>query len=202
MATAWRPCPTSSSACSVARVEEIVPGVLHWAAFRETIGQPVQSYYLVEARALIDPMLPEAGVEAFEGRPAPERILLTNRHHYRDSDHFREAFGCPVLCHEAGLHEFEDGPQVDGFAFGDEVAPGVVAREVAAICPEETALHLPAARAMSFADGLVRYGGELAFVPDHLLGEDPEAVKRGLRAAFTRLLEHDFDHLLVAHGDP
>ena len=183
-------------------MNEILPGVLHWSAFRETIGQPVQSYYLVEARALVDPMLPDGGTAAFEGKPAPERILLTNRHHYRDGHRFREAFGCPVLCHEAGLHEFEGGPEVRGFAFGDEVAPGVVAREVAAICPEETALHAPALGAMCFADGLIRYGGELGFVPDHLLGDDPEAVKRGLRGSFRRLLEHDFDNLLVAHGEP
>jgi hypothetical protein len=188
--------------CSLARVNEILPGVLHWTAFRETIGQPVQSYYLVEARALVDPMLPEGGVEAFADRPAPERILLTNRHHYRASDPLREAFGCPVLCHEAGLHEFEGGPDVDGFSFGDEVAPGVIAREVAAICPEETALHAAGPGAMCFADGLIRYGGELGFVPDDLLGDDPEEVKRGLRAAFRGLLQHDFDRLLVAHGDP
>ena len=183
-------------------MKEILPGVLHWTAFRETIGRPVQSYYLVESRALVDPMLPDGGADALGDRPAPERILLTNRHHYRDSDRFREAFDCPVLCHEAGLPEFQGGPEVDGFSFGDEVAPGVIAREVAAICPDETALHATAAGAMCFADGLIRYGGELGFVPDQLLGDDPDEVKRGLRASFRRLLEHEFDSLLVAHGDP
>jgi hypothetical protein len=45
-------------------------------------------------------------------------------------------------------------------------------------------------------------GRGLSFVPDELMGEDPEAVKRGLLAAFARLLELDFDALLLAHGDP
>jgi hypothetical protein len=34
------------------------------------------------------------------------------------------------------------------------------------------------------------------------MGDDPEAVKRGLRDAFAELLERDFDHLLFAHGTP
>ena len=41
-----------------------------------------------------------------------------------------------------------------------------------------------------------------AFVPDPLLGDDPEAVKRGLRAAYRRLLALEWDQLLLAHGHP
>jgi hypothetical protein len=132
-------------------------------------------------------------------------ILLTNRHHYRHSGRFQEAFDCPVFCHEAGLHEFAGGPEVKGFSFGEEVAPNIVALEVGAICPEETALHLVDANggALAFADGLIRYGdGSLGFVPDLLLGDDPEAVKRGLRGSLHRLLGQRFEHLLFAHGSP
>ena len=32
--------------------------------------------------------------------------------------------------------------------------------------------------------------------------DDPERDKAGLRAAYRRLLELDFDLLLLAHGDP
>ena len=54
-----------------------------------------------------------------------------------------------------------------------------------------------------FADGIVREGsGPLAFVPEKFLGEDPKAVKQGLKAAFRSLLDRDFDHLLLAHGEP
>jgi hypothetical protein len=185
-------------------MDELLPGVFHWTAYHEGIRQDVHSYFLAGPRALIDPLAPAEGLGWFEGERRPERILLTNRHHYRHSDRFVEAFGCPVLCHEAGLHEFADGPEVEGFAFGDEVAPGVVAREVAAICPEESALHVLESDAMAFADGVIRDPeGELAFVPDFLLGDDPEDVKEGLRAAFRRLCEeHEFDSLLLAHGEP
>ena len=184
-------------------MEEIVPGVWHWTAYHEGIRQEVHSHFLTGPRALLDPMLPAEGLEWFEGERRPERILLTNRHHYRQSGRFVEAFGCPVLCHEAGLHEFEGGPDVEGFSFGEEVGPGVTAVEVAAICPEESALHLPEASLLSVADGVIRVGGELSFVPDYLLGDDPEGVKDGLGAAYGRICERlEFDNLVLAHGEP
>ena len=184
-------------------MDEIIPGVFHWTAYHEGIGMQVHSAFARDSGTLIDPMLPDGGVEAVERLGRPERIVLTNRHHYRHSEAFVDAFGCPVLCHEAGLHEFEGGPAVEGFAFGDELAPGVRALEVAGITPEETALRLDAGPgALAFADGVIRDGDRLAFVPDGLLGDDPEAVKRALRAALRRLLDEDFDALLMAHGAP
>jgi hypothetical protein len=184
-------------------MDEIRPGILYWTAFHEGIGLDVSSYYLTDAATLIDPMTPPGGLDALAAVRAPERIVLTNRHHLRHSPRFVQEYGCTVMCHEAGLHEFEDGPAVEGFRFGDELAPGVTAVEVDAICAEETALHIDTAEGiLAFADGLVRWEGELRFVPDHLLGDDPEDVKQGLLRAYRKLLDHDFDSLLFAHGEP
>jgi glyoxylase-like metal-dependent hydrolase (beta-lactamase superfamily II) len=189
-------------------VNEVLPGVFHWTAFHERIKLDVSSYYIDPLDAggatLVDPMLPEGGLDWLRERGAPERIVLTNRHHYRHSARLVEAFGCPVLCQRSGLHEFEGAPAVAPFDFGDELAPGISALEVGAICSEETALHIRAGEgALAFADGLVRFpGAGVGFVPDYLLGDDPERVKRGLLDALRRLLEHDFDHLLFAHGEP
>jgi hypothetical protein len=179
-------------------MEEIQPGLLHWTAYRDTIGADVHSYLHVPSGTVIDPMEPPEGLDAL---PRPERAVLTNRHHYRHSDRFREAFGCPVLCHEAGLHEFPDGG-VEGFRWGDELAPGVTALEVGVLCPEETAVHL--GDALGFADAMIRgRHGELGFVPDFLLGDDPAAIRQGLRERFRALAETvEFDALLLAHGDP
>lgn len=184
-------------------MNEIAPGILHWKAFHEGIGFDVSSYFVERGATLIDPMLPPAGVEAFRGRE-PEVILLTNRHHYRHSDRFVEAFGCPVRCHEAGLHEFEGGPDVEGFAFGDDVANGILALEVGVLTPEETVFHVDSGpRALSFGDALINEPDEgLGFVPDKYMGDDPEGVRAGLRDSFRRLLAHDFDALLIAHGEP
>jgi hypothetical protein len=188
-------------------MKEILPGVFHWTAYHERIRQPVSSYSVTHAggaATLIDPMLPEGGLESLRGPGVPERIVLTNRHHLRHGERIVQEFGCPVLCQRFGLHEFEEGPSVEPFDFGDELAPGITALEVGAICDEETALHLQAGDgALAFADGLVHYRARApGFVPDPLLGDDPEAVKRGLRQSFAGLLDLEFDHLLFAHGPP
>jgi hypothetical protein len=182
-------------------VKEIRPALYHWKAVHPKIGIEVSSHYVADSGTLIDPMLPPGGIDWFGGS-APARIVLTNRHHYRQSDELRGEFGIPVLCHEAGLHEFEGGADVEGFRFGAELAPAITALEVGAICPEETALHIELHDGLlAFADGLIHHG-RLGFVSDRLLGDDPEGVKRGLRESLARLLERDFDSLLFAHGDP
>lgn len=187
-------------------MQELAPGIFHWTAFHDGIRQDVHSYYVPAAAALIDPMEPAEGLDWFGARETPERILLTNRHHYRHSGRFVDRFGCNVFCQRAGLHEFEGGPAVKGFRDGDEVAPGIVAHEVGSLCPEESALHVQhGPGALSVADGVVRWrkGDPLGFVPEFLLGDNPESVKAGLAAAYRRLAgELDFDLLLMAHGDP
>jgi hypothetical protein len=185
-------------------MREIAPGIWHWTAFHEGIRSRVSSYYVQPSRVVIDPMLPEAdGLDWFAERGV-DRILLTNRHHYRHSDRFTAALGCPVLCHEAGLHEFEGGPDVQGFSFEEQVANGIVAREVGVLCPEETALHIcHDAGAMALADSVINWPETgLGFAPDRYIGDDPEAIKRGLRASLRNLLRHEWDTLAVAHGDP
>ncbi|HWF75077.1 MAG TPA: hypothetical protein VG186_17140 [Solirubrobacteraceae bacterium] len=184
-------------------MREISPGLWHWTAHHHHIGKAVSSYYLTGERVLFDPLIPAEGLDWFEEHGAPEHILLSNRHHHRDSWLVREAFGSTVHCPASGVHELEGRGPVEPFAFGDELPGAVVAHEVDAICPDETALHLTAHRALACADGVVRWTGEdeLAFVPDALMDE-PERTKAGLRDAYRRLLALDFDHLLLAHGHP
>lgn len=187
-------------------MNEILPGVLHWVTVHDHINMPVSSYYLdgPAGASVIDPRVPDAGLDWFAGRSRPEDVFLTNRHHYRHSGLFVEAFGSRVWCHGDGLHEFTGGEEVAAYEPGQPLPGGVEVLEIGSICPDEIALHIPWARAVSVADGLVRadFDGPLGFVPDFLLGDDAAAVKRGLVAAFGRLLERDFDHLLFAHGAP
>jgi hypothetical protein len=182
---------------------EIAPGVWHWTARRERIGMDVSTYYLEGERVVIDPMIPPAGVEWFEDHGHPEHAVLSNRHHDRDAWQLSEAFGCTIQCIRNGLHELEDRGPVTAFDFGDELPGGIVVHEVDAICPDETALHIPRHRALACADGAVRWqpGGPLQFVPDYLM-DDPEQTKRGLLDAYRKLLTLDFDLLLLAHGEP
>lgn len=182
---------------------ELAPGLWHWTARHPHIGADVSSYYLLSERVLIDPMIPPEGLGWFEQHGAPQDLLLTSRHHDRDGWRLHESFGSTVHCVRNGLHELEGRGPVEAFDFGDELPGGVVAYEVDAICPDETALHIPRHRALACADGVVRSGRDaaLGFVPDWLM-DDPEETKRGLRDAYRRLLELDFDLLLLAHGAP
>jgi hypothetical protein len=187
-------------------VREICPGVFHWTAFHNGIGIDVDSYFLAPLGVLFDPMTPPGGVEALRGDTRPHTILLTNRHHYRQSDRFVAAFGCRVLAPRAGMHEFTADQSVEPYDPGDELSGGVVAHEVGALCADECALHHPGLRLLACADGIFRGDGgaePLGFVPDEYMGDDPVAVKRGLVASYQRLATQlEFDHLLLAHGRP
>lgn len=182
-------------------MREIAPGLFHWQARHPNIGADVSSYYLRDERVLIDPMEPEEGVGWFRDSGPPEHVLLSNRHHYRDSGKFVDAFGCSVRASRPGMHEFTSGEPVEPFDFGDELPGGVHAHEAGAICPDDSALHIPAKSALVVADGVVSYGG-LGFVPEEHLGDDVEGVKRAIRESYRRLLDLDFDNLLLAHGEP
>ena len=181
-------------------MNEIIPGVLHWTAPHPNIKVDVSSHFVTASRTLIDPIVPEGGLEL---GTRPERIVLSTRHHTRSS----EEFDCPILCHEAGLHEFENGgPEVQGYNWGDQLAPDVKVLEVDAISPDESALLIDAGPgALLVADAVMHYGEDLHFVPDEYMvdeGDDPEPVKAAMREALAKLLDQPFDALLFAHGNP
>lgn len=188
-------------------MDEIAPGVFDWTTLHEGIGQPVHSHYLAETGIVLDPRVPAEGLDWFAAHGPPACVVLTNRHHLRHSAAFAERFGCPVLAHEAGLHDLPADGSIAPFAFGDELAPGVVAHEVGVLCPEETAVHAAPRDGrhgvLVLADCVVRWDGALGFVPDALLGDDPEAVKRGIADRLLALCDElDFEVLLLGHGAP
>jgi len=182
-------------------VEEILDGIYHWKAKHPNIGLEVGCHFVAGSGTAIDPLLPDEGIEWFD-QHRPQRIVLSTRHHLRHAPELAERFDCPILCHESGLYEFEDGPAVEGFAFGDRLAEDVVALEMDSISPDDTTLLIEAGGgALLFADAVIHYGG-LGFVPDNLIGDDPEGVKARVRGRCAALLDWDFAHLLFAHGEP
>lgn len=184
-------------------MKEVLPGVRAWKVVHPNLEAEVTSHWVPTSGAVIDPLLAEPGdIDAFREQP-PDRVLLSNRHHLRSSEQFASELGCSIHCHSAGLHEFSDGPEVQGFEFGDEIAPGIEALEVGAITEEETGILIRDAKAIVIADALMNYG-ELGFVPDRYIGDDPDAVKKAICESLLRLLDsdHDFDNLLFAHGEP
>jgi hypothetical protein len=186
-------------------VKEILPGVFHWTTYHEGIGQDVHSYYVSAAdpACLIDPRVPAEGIGWFKRHESPANIYLTNRLHYRHSKRFAIYYGAEVWCHKEGLHAFGRDKKVTGFGHGDGLPGGVLALKVGVLCPEETAFYIPLGKGiLSIGDAIIRDDGDLEFVPDYLMGDDPEGVKRGLKKVFTSHLTRNFDAMLFAHGEP
>jgi hypothetical protein len=182
-------------------MRELLPGLFHWYAIHPNHRMQVSCHYCAGSGTLFDPLLPDEGIEWFDEH-RPQRIVLSTRHHLRHSEQIADRFGCPILAHHDGLHEFEDGPDVKGFEFGDDLAPDVRALTMDAISPDDTVLRIDAGEgALLFADSVVNHG-DVGFVSDRLIGDEPERVKALIRERVSALLDEDFDHLLFAHGDP
>jgi hypothetical protein len=182
-------------------MREIFPGVFHWSTFHEPIHTRVSSYYVQPAAVVIDPKVPEGGLDVLPGKPAG--VLLTSGHHHRDAQQFANAFGIPIRVSRDAADYLGGSLELEVFEDGAEVAPGVTAIHIGELSDDEGAFHIAVAdSAIALADGVIRYRGELGFVPDELIGDDPERVKAKLKLAFKRLLDRDFENLLFAHGDP
>ena len=181
-------------------MKEIAPGLRWFTALRESIGMQVSSYWLPEERVVIDPMVPEEGLEAFDDAP-PEHVLLTNRHHDRGAWDYVERFGCAVHCVRQGLHELEGRGEVTPFDFGDELPGAIDGVRGRGDLPRRDGAAHPRPR----RPGLRRRRRALrraALRPRRSHGR-PEDTKAALRAAYAHLAETlEFDNLLVAHGDP
>src|SRR3954470_4663536 len=97
-------------------IQETIAGVHHWTAFHPAVKERVSSYYVEPAGALIDPMVPDEGLEWFESRAVrPQQVVLTNHHHWRDSDRFVDAFGCLVRCPFPALELLGEGRTAEPF---------------------------------------------------------------------------------------
>ncbi len=145
-------------------------------------------------------MLPRREGPDWVGREV-RHVVVTICLHTRSTT----AFGLPIRAPRLGLHRWEGrdlGVDVEPYDDGDEVAPGVRAIQVGAISPDDFALHIDAGPGvLAFGDGIIRYG-EIGFVRDYLMGDDPEGVKRRTIEVLRSLLDLEFDALLFAHGQP
>jgi len=178
-------------------MEEIAPGILHWQAVHPNLGVDVSSYWLPDLRTLLDPIAVPEEVEGVQ------HILLSCRHHVRDSLEARTRFAATVRAPRTGMHDYPEDMPIVPYDFGESLAGGAVTPyEVGGLSPDETALHIPAVNALAVADGAIRYGRDLDFVPDRYM-DDPEQDKADLKHGLGELAERlDFDVLLLAHGKP
>jgi glyoxylase-like metal-dependent hydrolase (beta-lactamase superfamily II) len=178
-------------------MEQLTPGIWHWTAPHPNIGVEVSSYWIPGLKLLLDPLAVPDEVEDVDC------ILLSCRHHVRDSIEAGERFDATIQAPRPGMHDYGDDTPIQPYDFSDPLVGGeVMAHEVGGLSPDETALHIPSVSALSIADGAIRYGDELHFVPDQYM-DDPETDKADLKRGFGELADQlDFDVLLLAHGTP
>jgi glyoxylase-like metal-dependent hydrolase (beta-lactamase superfamily II) len=180
-----------------AAMEEIAPGIRHWQAVHPNLGIDVSAYWLPELKLLLDPIAVPEEVDGVE------HILLSCRHHTRDSLEAAERFGATIRAPRTGMHDYPDETPIQPYDFGEPLLGGAVtAHAVGGLSPDETALHIPSVNALSIADGAIRYREDLDFVPDQYM-DDPDKDKADLKRGFGELADQlDFDVLLLAHGKP
>ena len=181
-------------------MRQIVPDVQTWSVFAPDKGYAFNGYAISteEGTVLIDP--PEPGEDGFGTLDLLEPfagVWLTNRNHSRAAAALRERYGLTVWAHEADAGRLEAG--ADRTLRGGETIPGEIeVLHVPGKSPGEIAFHVPRSRALIVGDVVIGVPpGELSTYPDEVI-ED----RATLLESAARLLEYDFDALLLCDGEP
>jgi glyoxylase-like metal-dependent hydrolase (beta-lactamase superfamily II) len=180
-------------------MREFAPGILVWSRLSTAHGYDFNGTLVLDGAGnlCIDPVEPGEEDLARLVAEGVERILLTNRNHGRAAERVREATGAHVEIHASDA----DYVRKQGIGVDDtleetqRVGPFTVVG-VPGKSPGEIALHDPARRLLIVGDALIGHpAGRLKLLPDKVV-DDPAR----LRASVRRLLELDFDALVVGDG--
>jgi glyoxylase-like metal-dependent hydrolase (beta-lactamase superfamily II) len=181
-------------------VKEIVRDVQTWSLFSDQKGYAFNGYAVSteQGTVLIDPPDPgEDGwltvdlLEPFAG------VWLTNRNHSRAAAAFRERYGLAVWAHAADADRLEAGADRT-VAGATTIAGDIAVVPVPGKSPGEIAFHLSRSGALIVGDLVIGVPpGELSTYPDEVIDDRDE-----LRRSAARLLDYDFDALLLCDGRP
>ena len=182
-------------------MREILPGILTWPWFAERQGYDFNGYLLrlpggnlcVDPVEMTDDVLREIAAEGVQ------RIVLTNRNHFRASMKVKERTGASIAIHPADA-EFA---RAKGTAVDGELQPGQRIGPLTVVAapgksPGEIALHWPERGLLVVGDACVgKPPGSCALLPDAVIDDKPRLV-----ASLRALAELDFDALLLGDGAP
>lgn len=164
-------------------------------------GALVGSYLIHEGAntVIVDPLLDEASTQAIDDLVQGEVVIaITIPYHVRDSAQALERWGGTLIGHPDIARRLPDGTPLHG----DEHLPlNLTLHKLNR--GKERPLELPLTKALVFGDRIVGVDGALRYWMNDPITEKKRAWFRktggpGLR----QLLEIDFDHALVTHGDP
>ena len=178
------------------KLQEVVPGVLHWSVHDDRIDSRSDAHAVTEGgrSVLIDPLPLAEGMIERLGKV--EAICLTGSCHQRSAWRYRKQFGAKVWA-PAGAEGFEEAPDI-GYTKGQRLPGGLVALHAPGPTEAHYAFHLERERGVLFcADILVNEEGRLSFVPAEYQDE-PERTRETARS----FLELRFATLCFDHGAP
>jgi glyoxylase-like metal-dependent hydrolase (beta-lactamase superfamily II) len=180
-------------------MREFLAGVFVWSRLSERHGYDFNGALVTsdEGALCVDPVEPTpADLDQLAAQHV-SWIVITNRNHTRAANVIRERTGAPVLIHTADAdHAIAQGTPIDGAIavgqhFGSCVVVGVPGKSSG-----EIALHDQSRRLLIVGDAVIgNPAGRLSLLPERVI-DDPAR----LRASVARLLELDFDALLVGDG--
>lgn len=180
-------------------MHELLPGVLTWSWFSEAHGYHFNGTLVLNegGNLCIDPVEPSDEVLDRLGKEGVAQILITNRNHTRAANRVRERTGARVAVHPAdAAHARGAGTPIDtGIEVGQLVGPFTVVGAPGK-SPGEIALHDPRRGLLVVGDAVIgNPAGQLSLLNERVM-DDPAQ----LRASVRRLLELDFDALIVGDG--
>lgn len=180
-------------------MREIVPDVWTWSWWSAAHGYPFNGYLVcrAEGNLCIDPVDPAPEDLAELTRHGVARILLTNRNHLRAANRVRSRTGARTAIHaaDAAYARGQEGEIDEELQPGDRIGPLHVVG-VPGKSPGEVALHWPERRILFVGDALIGHPpGQLTLLREQVM-DDPAQLRGSVR----RLLEIDFDTLLVGDG--
>jgi glyoxylase-like metal-dependent hydrolase (beta-lactamase superfamily II) len=181
-------------------VKAIVRDVQTWRVFSDQKGYAFNGYAVSteDGTVLIDPPDPgEVGWLAVDLLEPFAGLWLTNRNHSRAAGVFRERYGLAVWAHEADADRLEAGAD-ETVSGRTTIAGGIEVVPVPGKSPGEIAFHLPRSGALIVGDLVIGVpAGELSTYPDEVVDDRAE-----LQRSAARLLDYDFDALLLCDGQP
>ena len=180
-------------------MREFLPGILLWPWLSERHGYDFNGTLVLhgDGNLCIDPVEPPDEVLERLAKEGVSRILLTNRNHARAANRVRERTGARTSIHPADAEYARgQGAVVDAeLAIGESVGPFTVVG-VPGKSPGEIAFHDPVRRLLVVGDAVIgNPPGRLSLLRERVM-DDPAR----LRASVRRLLELDFDAILVGDG--
>jgi glyoxylase-like metal-dependent hydrolase (beta-lactamase superfamily II) len=190
------------------KMREIFPGILTWGSTYADRPWDLNGYAiaLMGATVLVDP--PALEEADWQKVPKPiTAVVLTNRDHVRDAAMFRTKYGAHIVAGKDEVSQFS-GLTIDAVVEeGDLIGGALRVIHLPGKSPGEIALYLePAYHAVSRdRGGILVLGDAIIGNPPGALGLIPEEKlddPKTLRESLSRILDYQFEVLLLCDGQP